>query len=82
MPKKSIQNTPAASQQRASKIRLKSFTGDRWHTISVDKKVSDCEQFQIGGRCDHLSAFGIYREKPFAQTIQPTNFHVLIAWVR
>jgi hypothetical protein len=82
MPNKSLQKNSAASQQRASKIRLKSFTGDRWHTISLDKKTCDCEQFRIGGRCDHLSALGIYHTRPFTPTVHPTFSQALSALVK
>lgn len=82
MSNKAIHNKPAASRQRANKIRLKSFTGDRWHTISFEQKTCDCEQFQNGQRCEHLNALGIYRIRPFTPTVHPTFSQGLSALVK
>jgi hypothetical protein len=69
-------------KQKANTIQLKSFAGDRWHTISLDKKTCDCEQFQISGRCDHLSALGLYRPRPFTPSVRPTFSQALSGLVK
>ncbi len=69
-------------KQKAKTIRLKSFGGDCWHTISVDYKTCDCEQFELGGRCDHLTALGIYHFKPFTPKTHPTYSQALSALVK
>ena len=55
-------------------IRLKAFTPteEQWYTISVLDKTCDCHQFDITNRCEHLSALGLYRLKPFTPSAHPT----------
>lgn len=77
-----LQKRPATMRKRANKIRLKSFTGDSWHTISFDKRECDCEEFQINGQCEHLNALGIYRLRPFTLTVRPTFSQALSALVK
>ncbi len=70
------------ARQKAKTIRMKSFAGDHWQTISLNEKTCDCDQFQIGRRCDHLSALGIYSIKPFTPTTHPTYSQALSALVK
>jgi hypothetical protein len=46
-------------------IRLKSFTGDTWYNISLDRRTCDCPAFRMmpGPPCKHLNALGIYSER-------------------
>ena len=46
-------------------IRLKSFTGDTWYNISLDRRTYDCPAFRMmpGPPCKHLNALGIYSER-------------------
>ena len=42
-------------------IRLKSFTGDQWYSISLDNRTCTCYGFlSTGVPCKHLNALGIY----------------------
>jgi hypothetical protein len=71
-----------ALKKKGKTIRLKSFGGDCWHTVSVDQKTCDCEQFMINGRCDHLSALGLYHLRPFTPSVHPTFSQALSGLVK
>jgi hypothetical protein len=79
---KELHKRSTVPQYKTDAIRLKSFTGDLWHNISVSNKTCDCEQFQISGRCDHLSALGLYRLRPFTPTVRPTFSQALSGLVK
>lgn len=79
---KSIQESTVARQQKARQIRMKSFAGDHWQTISLNEKTCDCDQFHFNGRCDHLNALGIYPIKPFTPRTHPTYSQALSALVK
>ena len=66
------------------RIRLRSFSGERdpWYTISVSDKTCDCPHFDIKGGCEHLSAIGIHRLKPFTPTTHPTFSQALSGLVK
>jgi hypothetical protein len=82
MPNKSLQKRSATLRQGANVIRLKSFTGDCWHNISVNEKTCDCGQLQMNTGCDHLNALGIYRTRPFTPTTRPTYSQALSGLVK
>ena len=64
-------------------IRLKSFHGTEWHSVSLDDKTCDCPEFQKSWRgCEHLSALGIHRLKPFKPTTHPTFSQALSGLVK
>ena len=64
-------------------IRLKSFSGDSWHEISLDEKTCDCSEYrERAGRCSHLAALGIHRLKPFTPTTHPTYSQALSGLVK
>jgi hypothetical protein len=66
-------------------IRLKSFTGDTWYNISLDRRTCDCPAFRMmpGPPCNHLNALGIYSErKPFIPQSHPTFSQALSALVK
>jgi hypothetical protein len=71
-----------ALKQKATIICLKSFDGNDWHSISLDQKACDCEQFRISGSCEHLIALGLYRLGPFTPTVRPTFSQALSALVK
>src|SRR6185503_6931483 len=71
------------SQQATGSIRLKSFTGDVWHRISLVERTCDCREFYATeGRCPHLMALGIPRPKPFLRRNHPTFSQALSALVK
>ena len=70
------------SKRGANTIGLKSFVGDNWHVISLDQRICNCEQFQVGQRCEHLGALGIYRLRPFTPTVRPTFSQALSGLVK
>src|ERR1039458_2335682 len=64
-------------------IRLKSFQGDGWHNISLDQRTCDGPDFhKNAGRCEHLSALGIHRLRPFLPKTHPTFSQALSGLVK
>ena len=64
-------------------IRLKSFQGDGWHNISFDEQTCDCPDFhKNAGRCEHLTALGIHRLRPFIPKAHPTFSQALSGLVK
>src|SRR4029077_302439 len=65
-------------------ILLKSFTGDQWYNISLDKRTCSCPQFVTTLLpCKHLNALGIFgTPKPFVARIHPTFSQALSALVK
>jgi hypothetical protein len=65
-------------------IRLKTFApaADQWFTISLRDKTCDCPHFDIKRGCEHLSAIGIHRLKPFTPTTHPTFSQALSGLVK
>jgi len=65
-------------------IRLKSFTGDQWYSISLDNKTCTCAQFLTTNEiCKHLNALGIYcRQRPFIARSHPTFSQALSGMVK
>jgi len=63
---------------------LKSFTpsGDQWYTISVLDKTCDCQNFRTTRSCEHLTAVGLYRLKPFTPSTHPTFSQALSGLVK
>lgn len=56
-------------------IRLRSFSGTGWYTVSLSDWTCDCAAFRMlpGPPCKHLNALGIYNErKPFVASAHPT----------
>ena len=69
--------------QSATKIiRLKSFQGAEWYNISTEDKTCDCSEFEQAGRCEHLSALGIHRLRPFKPATHPTFSQALSGLVK
>src|ERR1035438_1205477 len=70
-------------QQSAAKtIRLKSFQGDEWYNICLDDKTCDCPEFHQAARCEHLTALGIHRLRPFLPKTHPTFSQALSGLVK
>lgn len=63
-------------------IRLRSFTGDEWYNISLDDKTCDCLVFTPARGCEHLSALGIHRLRPFTPSAHPTFSQALSGLVK
>jgi hypothetical protein len=71
---------PAGAAEQEKAIRLRSFKGDEWHNISIEEKTCDCPNFGMkAGGCEHLTALGIHRLKPFTPTTHPTFSQALSA---
>src|SRR5713226_9482830 len=68
--------------QHSCTIRLKAFQGDEWFNISVEAKTCDCPDFQNTGRCEHLTALGIHRLKPFIPKTHPSFSQALSGMVK
>ena len=65
-------------------IRLKSFTGDEWYTVSLDNRTCTCAKFLTTNEiCKHLNALGIYsRKRPFVARSHPTFSQALSGMVK
>ena len=64
-------------------IRLRSFKGDDWYNISIEEKTCDCPSFDSRANgCEHLTALGIHRLRPFTPTTHPTFSQALSALVK
>ena len=63
-------------------IRLKSFNGSEWHTISLEKETCDCLEFLSTQQCPHLSALGIHLLRPFTPKTHPTFSQALSGLVK
>ena len=65
-------------------IRLASFCGERdaWYRISISDKTCDCPNFDTKKGCEHLSAIGIHRLKPFIPKTHPTFGQALSALIK
>lgn len=76
-------NDDAKKRTNSDTLRLRSFRGDDWYTISLEDKTCDCEEFQAkAGRCEHLNALGIHRLRPFKPTTHPTFSQALSGLVK
>jgi hypothetical protein len=69
-------------QAAAKTIHLQSFQGTDCYTISADDKTCDCPEFSQAGGCEHLSALGIHRLKPFKPATHPTFSQALSGLVK
>jgi hypothetical protein len=65
-------------------IRLKSFTGDQWYSISLDNRTCTCAKFLATNEiCKHLNALGIYsKRRPFVAGTHPTFSQALSGMVK
>jgi len=76
-------NEDAKKRTDSRILRLKSFRGDEWYSISLEDKTCDCEEFQAkAGRCEHLDALGMHRLRPFTPTTHPTFSQALSGLVK
>src|SRR5438045_3126246 len=81
-------DTPAKSEgsrrdQANATILLKSFSGESWYKISLDKRTCSCPQFVAACSCKHLNALGIYgAPRPFVAKTHPTFSQALSAMVK
>jgi hypothetical protein len=78
-------NSPTRASDKASAtILLKSFTGDQWYNISLDKRTCSCPQFVTTSLpCKHLNALGIFgTPKAFVARTHPTFSQALSALVK
>lgn len=74
-------NEDANKRTDSRTLRLKSFRGDEWYTISIEDKTCNCPDANPRG-CEHLSALGIHRLKPFTPTTHPTFSQALSGLVK
>jgi hypothetical protein len=65
-------------------VRLKSFTGDQWYSISLDNGTCTCTKFLTTNEmCKHLNALGIYsRQRSFIARSHPTFSQALSGMVK
>ncbi len=63
-------------------LRLKSFSGDCWHIIDLNKRTCDCREFIRNGKCEHLTVLGVYPLKPFTPSTHPTFSQALSGLVK
>ena len=70
--------------QQNTTIRLKSFTGDQWYSVSLDRRTCNCPQFAVTCQpCKHLNALGIYNKpRPFIARTHPTFSQALSGMVK
>src|SRR5713101_5411318 len=78
-----LNSSTRGSDQASATILLKSFTGDQWYNISLDKRTCSCPQFVATLLpCKHLNALGIYSTpRPFVARTHPTFSQALSAVV-
>ena len=85
MPRTSFRHNsePAGKLEQPKNVRLRSFSGDHWYNISIEQKTCDCPNLatKVTG-CEHLTALGIHRLKPFTPTTHPTFSQALSALVK
>jgi hypothetical protein len=67
---------------RPSTIRLRAFQGEAWYNISVRAKTCDCPEFRSSAGCEHLTALGIHRLRPFIPKTHPTFSQALSGMVK
>jgi hypothetical protein len=73
----------AGRDQANTAILVKSFSGESWYKISLDKQTCSCPQFITARSCKHLNALGIYRApRPFVPKTHPTFSQALSAMVK
>jgi SWIM zinc finger len=73
----------AGTLERHKTVRLRSFKGDDWYNISIDQKTCDCPKFdRKADGCEHLTALGIHRLRPFTPTTHPTFSQALSGLVK
>jgi putative transposase len=64
----------AATLQRRKIIRLRSFHGHDWYSISIENKTCGCPNFQAKANgCEHLTALGIHRLRPYRYETKRTD---------
>lgn len=77
--------SPAPSELQAiNTIRLKSFSGDQWYSISLDNRTCSCAGFMATCvPCKHLNALGIHSVlRPFVGRTHPTFSQALSGMVK
>jgi hypothetical protein len=79
-----LNSSVLGSVQANATILLKSFTGDQWYNISLDKRTCTCSHFITTLLpCRHLNALGIFgTPKPFFPKTHPTFSQALSAMVK
>jgi hypothetical protein len=78
-----VKSAGSRSGQADTTILLKSFSGENWYKISLDKRTCSCPQFITSQSCKHLNALGIYgTPRPFVARTHPTFSQALSALVK
>jgi hypothetical protein len=75
-------NEDAKKRTDSHALRLKSFRGNDWYVISPEDKTCDCADFDTKTGCNHLTALGIHRLRPFTPTTHPTFSQALSGLVK
>jgi SWIM zinc finger len=80
----STTNSSLVGNVQANTILLKSFSGERWYSVSLDKRTCSCLHFITTlPPCKHLNALGIYgTPRPFVARTHPTFSQALSALVK
>jgi hypothetical protein len=55
-----VKSAESGSHHANTTILLKSFSGDSWYKICLDKRTCSCPQFITARSCKHLNALGVY----------------------
>jgi hypothetical protein len=79
----SVKSAESGRDQANPTILLKSFSGESWYKISLDKRTCSCPQFITARSCKHLNALGVYgTPRPFVAKTHPTFSQALSAMVK
>src|SRR5437016_4168310 len=78
-----VKSAGSGSDHANTTILLRSFRGENWYKISLDKRTCSCPQFVTARSCKHLNALGIYgTPRPFVAKTHPTFSQALSAMVK
>jgi hypothetical protein len=78
-----VKSGASGTDQTNTTILLKSFGGESWYKISLDRQTCSCPQFITSQSCKHLNALGIYgTPRPFVGKTHPTFSQALSAMVK
>src|SRR4051794_35703447 len=67
---------------RTIRLRRSDRHGEHWYTVRVQEQTCDCPEFSQKTRCEHLTAVGIHRLRPFTPSTHPTFSQALSGLVK
>jgi hypothetical protein len=78
-----VKSAESGSHRASTTILVRSFSGESWYKISLDKRTCSCPQFIAARSCKHLNALGIYGPpRAFVAKTHPTFSQALSAMVK